>query len=319
MYSTQQHIPILAIKENLVILKDGSVSLVITTSAVNFGLLFETEQEAIIGSFAGLLNSLSFPIQILIQSKSLDVSNYLTFIDKAVAKQANPLLRDMTLKYRQFVDDMIKQRDASDKQFYIAINVSSLELGFLSKDMAETVKKASIILMPRRDHLLRQFSRIGLKARQLTSPELITLYYNIYNPVIYDNKPSPTIKPPAPASATPKASSSPPPPAGSLGEAGGPHGQAAPQYQNFNATPNFIPQPINQAVKPSVNLPQSIINQTQPPPINPNQFAHTGSLPLNPTPIRMPAYPTGNIQSVTYPTRTTPPFVVEELTDEPKS
>jgi hypothetical protein len=182
MASTQQFIPIEDIRDDLVFLKNGGVSLVISTSAVNFGLLFETEQISIIEAFAGLLNSLSFPIQIVISSKRLDVASYLTVLDEAMKKQVSPLLREMTMKYRGFVESIIKENNVLDKQFYVCINAPAIELGVLPKNAEDRTKKAMTLLMPRRDHLIRQLGRLGLKARQLNTVELVKLFYEIYNP-----------------------------------------------------------------------------------------------------------------------------------------
>ena len=95
MPNTKDFVPVQAVKENAVILNDGSVVVIIQTSAVNFDLLSEQEQLAIIGSFAALLNSLSFSIQIVIRSKKLDISHYLQSLREAERKQTNPLLQLM--------------------------------------------------------------------------------------------------------------------------------------------------------------------------------------------------------------------------------
>lgn len=182
MTSSQFFIPIQDIREDLVFLKDGSVSIVIITSAVNFALLFETEQMSIIDAFAGLLNSLSFPIQIVIRSKRLDVSSYLHTLDNAAKKQNNKLLQSMTYYYRQFVSSIIKENNVLDKQFYVCLNVSAIELGVIPRSAPDKTKKALTILLPRHDHLIRQLTRLGLKARQLKSEELVQLFYDIYNP-----------------------------------------------------------------------------------------------------------------------------------------
>lgn len=187
MNTTQSHLPIQDIQNDLLILKDGSVAQVLVTTAVNFGLLFETEQVSIINSFAGLLNSLSFPIQIVILSRRLDVSSYLTILDQAIAKQPNLLLKKMTQGYRQFVESLIRDNEVLDKQFYIALNVSSPELGLLSKNLDERLKKALTIIGPRRDHLMRQLIRIGLKSRLLNTQELVKLFYDIYNTTYIEN------------------------------------------------------------------------------------------------------------------------------------
>jgi len=181
MVSSQNFLPIEDIKNNLVFLKDGGVSMVITTSAVNFSLLFETEQISLIEAFAGLLNSLSFPIQIVIHSKRLDVSSYLNTLDQAYARQTNTLLKNMTIHYKSFVDGLIKEKNVLDKQFYICLTISSVELGVLPKKDQDKAAKATTLLTPRRDHILRQLARLGLKSRQLNNIELVKLFYEFYN------------------------------------------------------------------------------------------------------------------------------------------
>lgn len=180
MDSTQNHLPIEDIKNDVLILNDGSMAVVIQTSAVNFGLLSENEQLAIISAFAAMLNSLSFMIQILIRSKRLDISAYLKLLDEALVKQPNPLLAQMMVRYRNFIENTIRENEVLDKQFYIVIPVSYLELG-LTKSSDDKFQKAMTVLMPRRDHIIRQLARIGLKATQLKTKELVTLFYDIYN------------------------------------------------------------------------------------------------------------------------------------------
>ncbi len=181
MSFSQDFVSIKDIQDDLVFLKDGGASLVITTSAVNFGLLFETEQVSIIESFAGTLNSLSFPIQINILSHRLDVSSYLKTLDKAKDAQINPKLKELTTHYHKFIESIIKENNVLDKKFYISINASPNELGLLSKNIADTSKKAQTLLSPRKDHIVRQLGRLGLRARQLTTIELIKLFYIVYN------------------------------------------------------------------------------------------------------------------------------------------
>lgn len=181
MANTQDHLTITDIKEGTLILKDGSMSMIIQTSAVNFGLLSEMEQLSIISSFAGLLNSLSFPIQIVIRSKKLDISTYLKGLDSAQAKQTNPLLYSMIGRYKAFIQNTVAENEVLDKQFYICLNVSGVELGLMKK-IDDSLKKGLTLLIPRRDHIMRQLGRIGLKADQLSNAELLKLFFDIYNP-----------------------------------------------------------------------------------------------------------------------------------------
>lgn len=205
MSTTQSHLPIEDIKDNLIFLKNGSVSTLIETTAVNFGLLFETEQVAIIDSFAGMLNSLSFPIQIIIRSQRLDVSAYLRTLDKALQSQTNPLLRGLTTHYRQFVDSLIKENEVLDKRFYISVSAHAFELGVLKLSTGDRSQKAMTILKPRVDHLTRQLARIGLKAKVIETTDLVKLFYDIYNGDGYQNLPTQDNSNPPPQPVTPVA------------------------------------------------------------------------------------------------------------------
>lgn len=180
MNLTQNHLTILDIKDNILMLKDGGAALVLQTSAVNFGLLSEREQIAIISSFAQMLNSLSFSIQILIRSERLDISSYLTILEQALKKQTNPLLAQIMRGYSNFVQSTIKENEVLDKSFYIVIPLFRLELGLTSSnELLE--QKVRTILLPRRDQIIRQLARIGLKAIQLSNDKLLKLFYEIYN------------------------------------------------------------------------------------------------------------------------------------------
>ncbi len=184
MSLTQQHLSISDIKDDLLLLKSGGAALVLQTSAVNFGLLSEREQLGIIAAFAQMLNSLSFSIQILILSERLNISSYLLLLDKAQKMQTNPLLSQMMVLYRQFIQNIVKENEVLDKKFYIVIPVFAIELG-LKNDLTSTLKKSKNLLLPRRDQLIRQLNRIGLKSTQLNTRQLIELFYDLYNGTSY--------------------------------------------------------------------------------------------------------------------------------------
>lgn len=180
MSTTQQHLLISDIKNNMLLLKNGGGALVLQVSAVNFGLLSEREQIAIIVSFAQMLNSLSFSIQIVIYSERLNISSYLSLLDKAQHAQINPLLSSMIGNYKQFIQTTIKENDVLDKKFYVVVPLFPLELG-LTATKEHLEQKVKTVLLPRRDQVIRQLGRVGLKATQLTQHKLIELFYNIYN------------------------------------------------------------------------------------------------------------------------------------------
>lgn len=180
MSTTQEHLLISDIADDILLLKDGGGALVLQVSAVNFGLLSDREQIAIISAFAQMLNSLSFSIQIVIHSERLNISSYVNLLDKAQKAQTNPLLSQMMTQYKQFVQATIKENEVLDKKFYIVIPLFKLELGLtFSKETLR--QKIKTVLLPRRDQVIRQLNRVGLKATQLTRQKLIELFYDIYN------------------------------------------------------------------------------------------------------------------------------------------
>lgn len=180
MSTTQKHLSIADIKDDIVLLKDGGGALVLQVSAVNFGLLSEREQIAIISSFAQMLNSLSFSIQIVVTSERLNISSYLNLLDQAEKAQNNPLLSALITSYKQFIQTTIKENEVLDKKFYIVIPLSKLELGIIPTKEA-LYQKVKTVLLPRRDQIFRQLNRVGLKATQLSSGHLLELFFNIYN------------------------------------------------------------------------------------------------------------------------------------------
>lgn len=181
MDSTQKHLLIYTTKDDIIITKDGSAQLIIETGAVNFGLLSEREQLAIIDVFAQTLNSLSFPIQIVIHSQRLDITSYINLLDNALVKQSNPLLQRLMVLYKQFVQNLVKENDVLDKKFYIVVPVSYLEIGLGLGSTDDKLKKIKALLMPRRDQLLRLLGRVGIKASQLKTDQLVNLFYTAYN------------------------------------------------------------------------------------------------------------------------------------------
>lgn len=195
--TSQEHLLVADITDDIVLTKEGGAALVLKSSALNFSLLSAREQEALIFAYAALLNSLSFPIQILIRSQRKDVSDYLAYLTKEEAKQHNERLRKLMTSYREFVVNIVKKKNVLEKEFFLVIPFSPYELGvsvggalgLLSPRKKRRVpfpkeyviKKAKTVLYPRRDHLMRQSGRLGLRLRQMTTEELVQLFSKIYN------------------------------------------------------------------------------------------------------------------------------------------
>lgn len=177
--TTQEFIEVEEIFDNVVILKNGNACLIIEITAANFSLLSKDEQDAKIFSYAALLNSLAFPIQIFIQSKKIDISSYLKLLDGETKKTENQKFANQIKLYRDFVEELIDVNSVLDKKFYIVIPYSYLEGGIKMGGDFATLAKAALLSKAQSFH--SQLARLNLKAKTLEKEELIKLFYGIYN------------------------------------------------------------------------------------------------------------------------------------------
>lgn len=206
--STQDHLPIEDVVDGIVLLKDGSCASIMQISSVNFDLLSEPEQSALVNAYGGILNSLNFPVQIVIRSSVKDVGSYLKRLTDAEEKQNNPKLKERIKSYRKFVEETVKRNDVLSKTFYVVVRFSTVELGLKNAGKVDfksilnpqknrnslpfpkdyILEKAKASLEPKIDHLIRLFSRLGLEIKPLDNTKLIELFYKIYNEQIESNQ-----------------------------------------------------------------------------------------------------------------------------------
>lgn len=186
--STQKFIEISDIFENVVVLTGGNACIIIEVQATNFELLSVEEQDAKIYSYSALLNSLSFPLQIVIKSKQVDISSYLNSLSIEAKKTQNQALSKQIEMYKDFVAELIKINTVLDKKFYIVISYSALEKGALGarEALGKNSKDAFAIsarsaLHVKAETIRSQLNRIGLKSDILEKDKLVKLFYDIFN------------------------------------------------------------------------------------------------------------------------------------------
>ena len=225
--TTQGHLPLADVIDGIVMYKDGGAAVILESTSLNFGLLSEREQEAVVAAYAALINSLSFSIQVVIRTQRKDITQYIQYIDDAAIKIQSPKLASLMQSYRNFVLETTKKRNVLGKRFFLVIPFSPLELGVTQSFKLLTqrkgplpytkdyvLKKAKVALLPKRDHLIRQGARLGLRLRQLTSEQVTELLYNVYNPpkeTVKENKEASELEekdPTSPEAGSARASSS---------------------------------------------------------------------------------------------------------------
>lgn len=183
--STQDFIEVTDVVDDVVLLQGNAAVTIIEVGAVNFFLLSSEEQNSMIYAYSGLLNSLSFPVQIVILSKKMDVSSYLEYLNVKTREQHNQLLVKQLESYQEYIKTVIKKNSVLEKRFFFVIPFNPLEMGAsgmqkLSREYV--VSRAKTSLYPKRDHLLRLLAKIGLRANVAQRQDVVELFYNVYNP-----------------------------------------------------------------------------------------------------------------------------------------
>jgi hypothetical protein len=197
--STQVYLDISEIKNDAVILKDGSLRAVIMASSINFALKSEDEQKALVGSYVSFLNYLNFPVQIVVQSRQLDISKYLKNLDEAERDLTNDLLKKQLSNYKSYISEMIELGNIMTKRFFIVIPYSPIEdkkRSFFAR-LGSVFTPAQVIklnqtkfekylgeLNQRVNHVSMNITSMGITTVQLDTQGLIELYYNVYNPTV---------------------------------------------------------------------------------------------------------------------------------------
>jgi hypothetical protein len=202
--STQQYLDIAEIKDDVVIMRDGTLRAVLLVSSINFALKSEDEQNAVINSYVMFLNNLSFMLEIVIQSRELDIDNYINYLQEKEKQQINKLLKLQTSEYIEYIKELTSMGMIMNKRFFVVVPynpVADKKKGFFSS-LGEALKPATSIrlkeksfkryqeMMERRlDSVAGGLSSMGVSVARLDTQGLIELYYRTYNPETAKNQP----------------------------------------------------------------------------------------------------------------------------------
>ncbi len=202
--STQKYLDIAEIKNNAVVLKDGTLRAVLLVSSINFALKSEDEQNATISAYVSFLNSLDFALQIVIQSRKLNVDAYIEKLSEREKALTNELLRVQISDYREYVKELVDLGDIMSKKFYIVVPYSPVSqagqkkysekvAGVFAPATTIKLKKEKFeqyqeMLEKRLDFVSSSLGSIGLSVARLDTQSLIELYYNTYNLDTYEQQ-----------------------------------------------------------------------------------------------------------------------------------
>lgn len=197
---TQKFVPVKEIRNGIIVLKDGGYRGVLACSAINFGLKSTDEQHAIILGFQSFLNTLDFSIQIIINSRRMDLRPYLALLEEKEPEQKSELMRIQLREYIEFVRSFTDQANIMTKSFYIVVSyaprvTAAGAVSFLRHDSASVKKAASddsfeetrAQLEQRLSLIIGGLAGTGVRAVPLGTEEVIELLYRSFNPGELEN------------------------------------------------------------------------------------------------------------------------------------
>jgi len=210
--NTQDLVDIEEIRENTAVLKGGRLVHVIMVDGINFALKSEQEQDLLIYAYQNFLNSIDFPIQIVIHSRKINIEKYLARLQEREREEPSEILQNQLAEYRNFIETFVRDNAIMQKSFFVVLSFVPLSssiptsqeglrkfIPFLKTKGAasptpktqgeeRSFKEALAQLQQRTDQVLDGLSAIGLEAEQLKNEELAELFYNFYNPETIERK-----------------------------------------------------------------------------------------------------------------------------------
>lgn len=195
--ATQRYLDIAEIRDDVVVMKDGTLRAVIMVASINFALKDEDEQQAIVQAYISFLNGLEFPIQIVIQSRKMNIDPYLASLREQQRLTENELLRAQIAEYRNFIMELVELGEIMQKRFYLVVPYDPARdkqkkfFTRLSESMSPVLrmKLSDKDFQDRREQLIRrtaivlsQLNSMSVMGAPLDTQSLIELYYTTYNP-----------------------------------------------------------------------------------------------------------------------------------------
>ncbi len=200
--STQNTLLLSELRDNMVIMADGSFRAVVACKSINFDLMSSREREGVEYSYQNFLNALNHPVQILIRSQRIDIGPYIDKLVQIRRNQDNMLLNVLMDDYINFIDILSQEANIMDKSFFIVVpyypqgdlnNLIEQGKGFFGKIVSKpknavtkidsfTYEKAKTEVKNRVDGVIAGLFQMGIQSIQLNTKELGELYYNFYNP-----------------------------------------------------------------------------------------------------------------------------------------
>ena len=193
--ATQAFVPLREVKDGIAILRDGGLRAIVMASSINFALKSHEEQTAILAQFQSFLNTLDFSVQIVVESRRLNIEPYLQLLHSKEEAQENDLMRVQLREYIEFIRTFTSEVEIMVKTFFIvvpynpvAVNIEKSIGAFIGRQK-EAPKTNEMRFEEDRTQLEQRVSvvenglaRLGVRSIPLGTDEIIELFYHLFNP-----------------------------------------------------------------------------------------------------------------------------------------
>ncbi len=196
--ATQEFVPIKEVRDGIVVLKDGGLRAIVLANSTNLSLKSSDEQKATILQFQSFLNTIDFPVQIVVQSRRLDIRPYLLLLENRMKVQTEPLLKIQTREYMEFIRKFTETTNIMTKNFFIVVPYTVKRIGgskgifgdLFSKKTAAMEREAKLADFEEKRSQLDQrvgvieqgLASCGLKSVELGTEEVVEVFYKVFNP-----------------------------------------------------------------------------------------------------------------------------------------
>jgi len=191
---TQDFVSVKEIRDGIIVLKNNTMVAILMTSSLNFALKSTDEQQAILLQFQNFLNSLEYSTQIYIQSKKLDIRQYIAVMESRRKEQINELIKIQTKEYIEFIKSFTENINIVSKNFFIVVSYDAPVIktgGGINNlfgkttdtnEKIDTFEEGRTQLEQRINVVEQNLSRTGLRLARLGTEETVELLYKIFNP-----------------------------------------------------------------------------------------------------------------------------------------
>lgn len=195
--ATQEFVPIKEVRDGVVILKDGSLRVLLIASSINLALKSQDEQQAVIAQFQNFLNSLEFTVEFFVESRDLDIRPYIALLQERYAAELDDLMKVQIREYMAFIKDFTERANIMTKNFFIVVPFDPALINRGGGVLGSLLPGGSAAAAPLSDELFEQYRtqleqrvsvieqglvRTGVRVAKLGTEEVIELFYKLFNP-----------------------------------------------------------------------------------------------------------------------------------------